>query len=103
MDAAVAEPADLYSASKRFFAVTIFIARPSVNFLGNQMMKRERNAAPAAGAAQSGFGTFQLWADASAASTAALSSSLSGSVPLPKCSSTSPSLETRYLLKFQRG
>lgn len=76
----------------------------AMHLLGNEMMECQGHLtlAAATGTPVSSVAC-QLCGEGSAASIAAVISSLSGVTPLPKCSSTSPLGDTRYLLKFQRG
>ena len=76
--------------------------RPAMDFFRYQVVKGERNPPLTTGA---GFRHMiaQLCAEGNAALMAVCNSSLSGFTPLEKCPTISPSDDTTYLLKFQRG
>jgi len=87
---------------QRFFAKVAPKVGAPMDLFGYQVVKGERNPPLTTGA---GFRHLiaQLCAGGNAALMAVCNSSLSGFTPLEKCPTISPSDDTTYLLKFQRG
>ena len=96
------EPTDPDALIQRFFGEVAPKVSTPMDLLGDQVVKGKRNLPLTTGA---GFRhrVAQLCAGGNAASMAVCSSSLSGFTPLEKCPTISPSDDTTYLLKFQRG
>ena len=96
------EPTDPDALIQRFFGEVAPKVSTPMDLFGDQVVKGERNLPLTTG---TGFRytVAQLCAGGNAASMAVWSSSLSGFTPLEKCPTISPSDDTTYLLKFQRG
>ena len=104
VNAPMAQPTDGDANLQSGFIEMLLEACATMHFLWNEVMKRQGHLTLAAAAGTAVVSSAcQLCGEGSAASIAAVISSLSGVTPLPKCSSTSPLGDTRYLLKFQRG
>ena len=98
----MAEPTDVDAQIQRFFGEVAPKVSAPMNLFGYQVVKGEQNLPLTTGA---GFRHMiaQLCAEGNAALMAVCNSSLSGFTPLEKCPTISPSDDTTYLLKFQRG
>ena len=96
------EPTDPDALIQRFFGEVAPKVSTPMDLFGDQVVEGKRNLPLTTG---TGFRhrVAQLCVGGNAASMAVVSSSPSGFTPLEKCPTISPSDDTTYLLKFQRG